>query len=153
MMLVVIVVGAALLVFDFVGGLLASFTAGGPSNLVTTTSVLSVPGTYDASGIISFTITDRASSDIIGVTFSCPAQFNSATCASPAPASVPLTADFNDAAVGAANPLPVGSTASATGLVESSTSFTAGTPYVIIVQITFKSGSTSAIVANVQSIS
>jgi len=145
--MVMITVAAALMIVPYVLGLFGTLTAGGPSNLITTTEQMNIPGTYNNYGIISITLTDRASSAIQGVSFDCvSAAFASANCNG-------LVMTIGGSIVTVHNPLLVGQTATGSGFVQASTTFAAGTTYTIVVTVTFITGSTTVFAVNVPSYS
>jgi flagellin-like protein len=144
LLMVLITLAAGFIIFIYVSGLFGTLTRSGPSNEVTVNGEMTVPGTYDASGILSLTVRNGGSTVINGATVTCPTTyFSSANCNS-------FSINFNGAQVLPGNPLSLGATAAGSGTVTAcvggppgclANSFTSGTSYELLVIITFGSGS------------
>lgn len=146
--MVFIVLAAAVMIVPYVVGLFGTLTAGGTSSLIVIDGQMSVPGTYDSYGLLSITLTNRASSSIQSITFQCiGAAFASSNCNG-------FLADYNGEPVVVGNPpLPVGMIASGDGYVLSSSIFTAGTSYTVVVTVTFVTGANQVYAVNIPSTS
>jgi flagellin-like protein len=165
LLLIAIAVAAAIIVYAFVTGLIGGLSASGASTLVTVTGTLIVP-TGTSPGSIVVTVENGANSPITGIQVSLSAgglesdptvavvcmgettanDYCNAAVAAACPNAVADAYTFCNSAnlpVDAANPLPVGSTVSASGEVESGTSvLQSGQTYSFTITTDFANGGT-----------
>lgn len=158
LLLIAIAVLAAVVAYGFFTGFFGGLTSGGPSRLVSGTGQMNVPGTSDSTGVLTLNLRNDGSSVIQSIVVSCSTSyFAFPQCANP-----PFTMYYQPPLmppmpVSAANPLPVGSTATGTASVAAClvspclTPFTSGTSYVVTMVVTFVGGSTQSVAVNVPS--
>ena len=149
LLLIAMTVAAAVVLYAFASGFLPSFTSGGPSSLVTGTGQMTIPGSTGVSGILTVTVRNEGSHQIKSISAACTSPpFSTANCSAPS-----LTLLYQGAAVSAANPLAINALATGSTGVTSTTTFTAGTNYAVILTIDFVGGSTQILVLTVASTS
>ena len=149
LLMVFIVMAAAVLIVPYLIGLFSSLTGGGTSSLIVVNGQMSVPGTYDSYGLLSMTLTNRASSSIQSISFQCVGTI----FAFPNCTNGGFKAYYNGKPVSAVNLLPVGMMATGNNITKSSSIFTAGTTYTVLVTVTFVTGSDEEFSVNIPSTS
>lgn len=135
LLLVVIVVGIIGVFVTFAYGLVQSTLIAGPPAYATAIGELNVPGSNSTVGILSIAVRNGGSSAISGITAKCPAQF-AAGCSS---------ISFSP------SPVPIGQTAISEASVSAASGvhLITGTDYVVLVTVTFASGSVTILPLNV----
>lgn len=111
---------------------------GTPTKDVQISAVISIQGGGGSYATLAFSITNLSSTDLTGVTFSCPpGQFSSATCNS-------LSVDVNGLPVSSQNPVLNKQTASGAGTVTAAAgvTFNPGQAYTVKVNLSFADGTT-----------
>gem|GEM_PF-6368140 len=148
LLLIAMVVVAAVLLYAFATGVFTNLTkgGGGPSYLVTASGEMTVPGSTSPSGVLTLNFRNQGTISISKIAVACTnPPFNSINCNA-------IALDYSGSPVASpGNLLPPNAFASGSANVGATSTFTAGTTYLVSLTVTFINGSTQIVVVNVYS--
>ncbi|MDG6925928.1 MAG: hypothetical protein JRN09_05195 [Nitrososphaerota archaeon] len=135
LLLIVIVLGVTIIVVVFATGVIANLESGGVSTPVTAGGQMVVPGSRAGFAMVTLSLRNSDNKQVDAVAVACPASSVATNCPS-------LAMTYSGNLVSPATPLPLESTAVASGALQAGTGqyFVAGETYTFLLTLTFAGG-------------